>query len=1564
MIGKADMLLANRTLSALIVVCMLFSGFAGLLYLANPSPAKAQSGDLTVSGTYIIQDIVQPIDGNVLILNGGNLIIRNATMSVISNLNPAERHSITVNSGGTLTLEHGTITTYLDQIEPWPFLTLNVAGGTLTASANSMLQFPGSIALTANAQVTLRDTTVTALPTELVGQYVASGLITTDQADDGPAITLTGSTLKLFDSSIEELPEYPTYAQLASNLTLNTNSYLLAVNSYISLDFGPVSVAADWYRHNVLNVGGTSRANLYGCWFDAFVGDEPLRAPSIATSVGSDAYIYRWLNATVGDEYGVPIPGATISAKLTGGTEYEGDDAFYFPSTGASTTTPPTDVLNYMGKTAGTYRTTDSNGMAVIPYLTDMIVNAPTSPLFVGSYAFTGSATIGSTPYSSTSSFSLPAYPAMNQGDQTAEYTVKILGVSAQSPNPARWLVVPEDITVANMTYYHAGDVIVAASGTLWFVDSSFQLVQEYPNQRQIYVDGTVAEPGKLKFDRTTVISSLPISIVVQGNGVLMANDTVLMGVNIVALEDARVIFHNVTMDGSITTSFDSRAVLSIYDSELTQTVVVSGSAEGGFTNTSVPSIVAEDDAVANIYRWIHVTVYDGAGYPLPGATVSTRTFVYGVPVSSGVSDSSGVARVSSTGTIITSTGSTFVGNYWVNTSLSHAGHDYYGTEFSVGVMPYTEPLGRNATFATVTIPGALPDLVLLADAISVYPDPPMNHQWTYINLTVNNIGAAPAHNVHADFNDITETGTTYLGQGTVALVPVDGSAVMTLMWQARSPLAPKSHQITATVDPASEDHPYGLVPELDESVQTASRIVYVQNLPDLEVRSTETDIVTSPSPVVVNTQVLLSANVWNVGDATVMGVPVSFYEGGVGGTLIASTVTGSISSGTYSVVSVIWTPASTGLHTIGVTVNNGTSGPHDPVEINYANNQASWNFDVLDPPNLRVSDLVFVPVDRVPGGDLLIVRATLSNTEFAPVTLTRVALYKDAPTGTPLILQNISVTLAKSSTVVTFSYLTSEVIGTIDVTFYIVANPDHDTPVEQTYDDNVVSGTITILDMRPDVAITTAKILFVSPETEEEPTNLTFGKRVRITAVVENLGGRPANNITVSMGYWNSSLDSNKTFLELEVLKFNVSADTLDHSTNVTFEWLINVTNWCFYDIWVYVDSKDLIWEQDESNNYASRELEIKPLSVQVLINTDKTEYKAGDIINITAVVYFYGTADAVPNAPNIQFVLKDSSGNSVSQTSVFERTNTAGYKATNLQIPADLRGGEYTLVANLLGSEVATRDSPAVVSISALKGGEILFPLWVWLIIIIVVAAAIAGFTIYTYKYGLGKYVECGECGQFIPAASKRCPKCGVEFEAGTMKCSECGAWIPAESTECPNCGVKFVGELEEEGDYLERMRAEYDEMVSKYRELAKPELGRKFSDQAFDSWWRRQPGYISFDDWLAREEEKRKEGPIPCPVCGTLNPKEATVCHKCGTVFGAVRAGGMPPEQRPPPPAAPPAQGAQPAQGYQAAAPGAAPRMVIRRPIEKKIVPKKIIRTPSGEVVEEEPREENNQ
>jgi len=140
--GKADKLLANRSLSALVAVCMILSVFSGILLLTNPNQTKAQAiGDLIVTsatypGGYTIQNMEQPVKGNVVVSSGGVLTIRDGTLSVISNYDPAQRHYVDIAAGGTVVLEHGTITTYLDQIDPWPFLTFIVQnGGVLTASA-------------------------------------------------------------------------------------------------------------------------------------------------------------------------------------------------------------------------------------------------------------------------------------------------------------------------------------------------------------------------------------------------------------------------------------------------------------------------------------------------------------------------------------------------------------------------------------------------------------------------------------------------------------------------------------------------------------------------------------------------------------------------------------------------------------------------------------------------------------------------------------------------------------------------------------------------------------------------------------------------------------------------------------------------------------------------------------------------------------------------------------------------------------------------------------------------------------------------------------------------------------------------------------------------------------------------------------------------------------------------------------------------------------------------------------------------------------------------------------
>jgi RNA polymerase subunit RPABC4/transcription elongation factor Spt4/ribosomal protein L40E len=520
---------------------------------------------------------------------------------------------------------------------------------------------------------------------------------------------------------------------------------------------------------------------------------------------------------------------------------------------------------------------------------------------------------------------------------------------------------------------------------------------------------------------------------------------------------------------------------------------------------------------------------------------------------------------------------------------------------------------------------------------------------------------------------------------------------------------------------------------------------------------------------------------------------------------------------------------------------------------------------------------------------------------------------------------------------VVEFPYTLPVVDENTEFEIEMHANPDR-TINEWVWTNNNVSGMLTVLDVRPDFEVTVENIYI-----QYGVDNLTapvYGMNITIVAFVYNRGGTDPGAIIVQFGML--------MFEDTPISNVSVSVPGgVKNWEKVEANYLINITDAGNYTMYVFADSEGAVSEKSETNNYVEFGFEIEQLVVAFNVVPRASEYEVEDDMIVDVLVWYDGTTTPVKDLRGVSIELRDADGVSRASTLAVS-TNTAGTASLTLAVPPDLESGTYSIVCTVAGLEetgLATVEIHGVVS-----GGDI--PFMVWIIVIAAIAAGAIGVTAYVYWYGLGKLVECGECGEFIPASNKRCPKCGVEFEVGTMKCSECGAWVPAESAECPNCGVKFVGEEIEEGDYLEKMRKEYDEMTSKYRELAKAELGKKFSDKKFEEWWIAQPTYISFEDWLAKEEEKRKEGPVACPVCGTLNPKEATVCNRCGTVFGAAKETdeGQGPPPYPPMGGQEQAAQAPPAQQpVEPAQPQPAPKMVIRRPIDRKVVPKKIIKTP---------------
>ena len=403
-----------------------------------------------------------------------------------------------------------------------------------------------------------------------------------------------------------------------------------------------------------------------------------------------------------------------------------------------------------------------------------------------------------------------------------------------------------------------------------------------------------------------------------------------------------------------------------------------------------------------------------------------------------------------------------------------------------------------------------------------------------------------------------------------------------------------------------------------------------------------------------------------------------------------------------------------------------------------------------------------------------------------------------------------------------------------------------------------------------------------------------------------------------------------------------------------------------------LWVDPDNTINEggvAQESNN---------AVNVSLFVQPPPSGYVAMDIVpdqaiqpgSQMAVTGFVRDANQTGIAGVVLNVQLRQAGNPLASTST--TTGAEGTFAAILDVPGGLSEGSYQLVVTPSASSITPDQRSVKVTVNTpLLNRPLPFlgiPLWLFLVILAAAAAIGIGVTLYIKVFGLGKMVECGECGAFIPEDATSCPKCGVEFEKDMAKCSNCQAWIPVDVKQCPECGVEFATGEVEMADYQEKMRLQYDEVVSKFKEEASRQLGRALSDREFQEWWRKQPTFVTFEDWLREEEEMRKMGSKPCPTCGTLNSVTATVCHKCGSLMREAPrppsggGGGAPPVVQARKTGSPPAEAPAGAAGTAfrpAGAPAAPsgsesiPRRVIRKPAPAQpVVQKKVVKKPMGE------------
>ncbi len=469
-----------------------------------------------------------------------------------------------------------------------------------------------------------------------------------------------------------------------------------------------------------------------------------------------------------------------------------------------------------------------------------------------------------------------------------------------------------------------------------------------------------------------------------------------------------------------------------------------------------------------------------------------------------------------------------------------------------------------------------------------------------------------------------------------------------------------------------------------------------------------------------------------------------------------------------------------------------------------------------------------------------------------------------------------------------------------------------------------------------------TTNVTFLRTDNTVLTQNPQISQIVRLRSTIYNDGQMfiPAVNISFYYGDPESGgvqIGTNRT----------ISLSPNDYK-NVTVDWVVDDPVGP-REIFVWVNGYQEVMESRYDNNKRSDEINVSAASVDVgFIIPLKSSYKAGDTISVTAAVRYAGRTDGIPNVP-YTITIYDIYDNVVG-TPIPGFTDEDGDIIEELVAPDE--PGEYEL-------ELIVDPGIPIPLSHDFTVEEELAPGIPWLFILILLIVAVAAVLlvgVLLARYGLGRLVECGECGAFIPEGEKKCPKCGAVFETETAKCSECGAWIPVDSKSCPECAAVFAGIEKEKKDYIERMKLQYAEYVDQYRNEAKDELGEDMTDEEFMDWWKASPKYIGFEEWLKREEELRKGKTYTCPSCNTINPESATICFKCGTVFKKeeeeeiLEVGerpGIPPAEVPAKVVPKPVEPMPPA-----VAPTVVPKRVVK-PLEGEkpptVVPKKVVKAP---------------
>ncbi|MGD1059918.1 MAG: CARDB domain-containing protein [Methanomassiliicoccales archaeon] len=1064
---------------------------------------------------------------------------------------------------------------------------------------------------------------------------------------------------------------------------------------------------------------------------------------------------------------------------------------------------------------------------------------------------------------------------------------------------PADLVVQGTSTVVLNGTTFSYAKVVVRDSGTLYITNGMLNINQLVTGAACIFVQ----DNGKLVIGSAGITSTMQIWMFVIGNGqVVMQTGQLYNNVGLRLEGNAHVTMNGCDIGSDIVAPVGSNAVLDASNTTFhTVWSHFGGNAVARLTACAIPAVALTDNALGVLYQWIDVTVLDGMAAPLPNATVQLRWNVNDTLYAVEMTNQQGVALFRALSDVIyPSSAPEFYGNYLANATFRFNHMRFDSAVMAVSLLPYVQPLLRTDKLAQIQIPGALPDL-----------DPPMHvsnanpYRSDNVTITVNvtNNGVVPANNVLVRFKD----GSTLIVDDIIGNIVPGQTVTLTVIWIAVMPLG--IHNISVAVDPE------GAIKEMTDHSMSNWTFVNVHGIAELSISATDVTVI--PNSPTTNTSVSISIVVHNTGDIDALNVMVNFTDITPTGarvrfnTTILSNVPASGTAGTI----VLWTPSWPGSHSVLIEVNSNRAVPEHIT----SNDNVTVPVLVLNYADFQAQNIIFTPT-QVAVGAQLSMQASVMNTGQSDAKNVRVYFWL-GQAGTGILISDVTILDIGPSVTETATGSWTAIPNTMGKEQFrnitVQVDPFNEIP-KIGHANPIYTAQVKVVDMRPDLEFIGG--INVTNAGGHAVSSAVYGEAVNVRVVIKNDGYSTAQNALIEL----SALDS----LNFPTMIANTTRTFLANETKVIdFNWTVTLAYPYNYTLKVQIDRPNSIPEISKLNNIITTSFRVNTPNPDIRIGQpiSGTEYSLDSQVLVNGYIYNTITQRPLSNITIVTKIVDPTSHQQVG-LNITTITTSSGWFQTVLHVPADIPSGQlYNIMVEVRLANQTTQSSTSI-NVQA-QGSETSMPIWVWILIVLVVLAGVVAVSVYMYRTGLGRMVECGECGALIPESAKKCPKCGTVFETGTAKCSQCGAWIPAAATECPECGAKFVTEpmAEEEDEYIKGMRRHYDAYVDNFREQGKAALGKKYNETRFLEWYKKQPSYISFERWLSQEEEKRKTATaFACPVCGTLNPRGSTICNKCGTVFGG-QAGA-----------------AEPA---EAAAVEQKPiRRIVRRPAEKKVVQKK--------------------